>query len=818
MPPLGVRQSMSSGSTQHQSRTPLRSIAVQGLLILGAMVAVFLAGTIRQGATGIFLMVAGTGMIFLSPNRIVPWRYWILSGGILLCASSSLLPQSWFSVPAWRMALQDFQVLPSLPLVTMVPRESGYWLIILAATLLIGLFSVGHPLRSNVKIYLALLGTLFCGAYAGVALYAKMTGWEYPFFDKGMWAPPDFGFFPNRNHTASLLVTGSILALGVIRQAWSTKKMGVFLLAVGALALCVYALLFHSSSRAGVVFLLVGAVIWVLALGQSHRSIPLLVSSVAIAIALLIYFFTGTGGSKLRILEMVGIQSKQVEIGAEEPAPPPAGESAFSDMRSKIFYDTARMIWDYPFTGTGLGSYAYVYPSYADKSIREAVALHPESDWLMIAAESGLPCLLCVLLLLGILLRDMRDLRGSPTWSLRWGIICGLLVAILHGLVDVPIHRVELGWWILVLAGLAFGCPTGHRTERNAQWVVQRGIFAVGGGAIFTLGVLLVGAQWFSLPPFPPYRAAAVLQEMRQLDFAGKTGDAINLARREIPLSPMSRGLYRELSAYLLKNGGDPVEVDALFSLERALNPVSAKLPQSQGKAWLDRDPMRAAPLWGEALQKQVRIHNAGVYANVEEMFQNMLGAARSHPGLATALGAYARTSPATWLIWIARAPKGSIEEAAKDAEFLALLDPEQQRKFLTTWWNVGDRQALAEFIATNPAWAEAAWPIRIRQWIEKKDFQSAVLAAQERYAIDLKLPEPKNSEDTSMNLAETVASLALRGNLVTARRMIQESIQAREPEGIRLQCILAMMSNDWAAAWKSMEAYLRETKRGNLP
>ena len=809
---------MSSGSTQHQSHSPFRSIAVQGFLILGSMAAVFLAGTVRQGATGIFFLMAGTAMIFLAPNRLVPLRYWILSGGILVCASSSLLPQSWFSVPAWRLALQDFQVLPPLSLVTMVPRESGYWLIILASALLIGLFSIGHPLRSNVKIYLALLGTLGCGAYAGVALYAKMTGWEYPFFDKGMWAPPDFGFFPNRNHTASLLAMGSILALGVIREAWSTKKMGVFLLAGGALSLCVYSLLFHSTSRAGVVFLLVGAVIWVLTLGQRHRSIPLLVSSAAIAIALLIYFFTGDGGSKLRLLEMVGIQSKQVQVGSAEAAPPPAGESAFSDMRSKVFYDTARMIWDYPFTGTGLGSYAYVYPLYANKSIREAVALHPESDWLMIAAESGLPCLICVGLLLGFLLRDMRDLRGSTTWSLRWGIICGVLVGILHGLVDVPIHRVELGWWVLVLAGLAFGCPSAKRTERNSQWVVQRGIFAVGGGAVFILGVLLVGAQWFSLPPFPPYRAAAVLQEMRQLDFAQKTDDAINLARQEIPFSPMSRGLYRELSAYLLQNGGDPVEVDAIFDLERALNPVSAKLPHSQGNAWLARDPLRAAPLWGEALQKQVRIHNAGVYANVEEMFGNMLGAARSHPGLATALGVYARTSPATWLIWIARAPKGSIEEAAKDAEFLALLDPEGQRKFLTTWWNVGNRQAMADFIAANPSWAEAAWPIRVRQWIEKKDFQAAVLAAQERYVIDLSLPEPETSDDTSMNLAETVSSLALRGNLVTARRMIQESIQAREPEGLRLQCILAMKANDWASAWKSMEAYLRETKRGNLP
>jgi hypothetical protein len=124
----------------------------------------------------------------------------------------------------------------------------------------------------------------------------------------------------------------------------------------------------------------------------------------------------------------------------------------------------------------------------------------------------------------------------------------------------------------------------------------------------------------------------------------------------------------------------------------------------------------------------------------------------------------------------------------------------------------------MAVFLAENPTWEDAAWPVRVREMIEKKDFQAAVLATQERYAIDLKLPEPKNPEETSMSLAETVSSLALRGNLVSARRMIQESIQAPEPEGLRLQCILAIKSNDWASAWKSMEAYLRETKRGNLP
>ncbi len=806
---------MSSGSIHHKHYPPFRSAAVHGLLILGAMVAVFLAGSVKQGATGIFFMVAGATMVFLAPNRIVPWRYWILSGGILLCASTSLLPQAWFYTPPWRLGLQDLQGIPPLPSVSLVPRESVYWLIVLASALLIGLFSIGHPLRSNAKIHLALLGTLACAMYAGVSIYVKTTGWEYPFFDKGIWAPPDFGFFPNRNHTAALLVTGSILAMGVIREAWSSKKMVVFLLGGAALATCVYALLFYSMSRGGVVFLLLGAVIWVGALGGSHRSIPLLVSSVAIAGALLFYFFAAEGMSKNRLLEMVGIQSVESKVATGSPR---VIATATTDKRTKVFQDTARMIWDYPLTGTGLGTYAFVYPFYARKSIGEAGAVHPESDWMMIAAESGLPCLICAILLLAVLLRDILVLRRSQSWSLRWGIICAALIAVLHGLVDVPLHRVELGWWVLVLAGLAFGYPTPTQTERNTQWIWQRWFLGIGGGAIFAIGVLLVGAQWFSLPPFPPYRAAFVLDHMRELSFVGNEEEAVKLGRSEIARSLMSRGIYRELGYRILKIGGDPIDVDAMFAIERGMNPVSAKIPLAQSQIWLSQDPLRAAKLWGEALQKDLMIENGGGHANTSEMFRGIISVSRQNPELAAVLGGYARTSPKAWFTWLPIAPKGSIEEASKDSKFLAMLNNEDQRKFLMAWNNVGDREAMASFLAANPAWEDAAWPVRVRQWIEKKDFQAAVLATQERYAIDLKLPEPKNTDDLSMSLAESVSSLAKRGNLVSARRMIQESLQSHEPEGFRLQCILSMMSNDWTAAWKMMEAYLRETKRGDLP
>ena len=145
-------------NSSHSDYPPFRSLVVQMFLILAALAGVFLAGSIRQGSTGIFLAVAGAAMVFLSPNRVVPWRYWLLCGGLMLSASLSLLPQAWFHTPLWRVGLQENQGLPPLLQVSLAPRETIYWMLLLAGALLTGLFSLGHPVRSGVKISLALLG------------------------------------------------------------------------------------------------------------------------------------------------------------------------------------------------------------------------------------------------------------------------------------------------------------------------------------------------------------------------------------------------------------------------------------------------------------------------------------------------------------------------------------------------------------------------------------------------------------------------------------------------------------------------------------
>jgi O-antigen ligase len=814
---------MSRDSSDKKKYPPARSAVVLAWLLLAAAAGVFLAGNIRQGSSGIFLAAAGAAMVLVAPNRAVPWRYWWLAGGILAAALLGMLPQAWFYAPPWRVGLEEYTGLPPLPHVSLAPRETMFWWVMMLGAVATGLFMLGHPVRSGAKVWLALLGVVVCAGYAAVAIYAKATGWEYLFFDQEGWSPPDFGFFPNRNHTAALLVTGSILGLGVVRQAWTARWPFVWLTAGASMGVCIYALLFESASRGGIVFLLVGVVVWVAMLGRENRSGPLLVSSLVIGSALILIFLGSEGLARDRILEMLGFAPGKEVVVVEGDAiekPPP---TVFSDFRALIFADTLRMVREYPITGTGLGTYAYVYPFHARASMGEATALHPESDWLMVAAECGVPCVLLCVALLVVLVRGILPMRHSPTWPLRWGCAAAVIAVLLHGLVDVPVHRVELGWWILVLAGLAFGVPAPTGTERNGAWVAQRLLFGVCGALFLILGITMVRAEWFGVPPFPPYRHTVAVDQMRQLAEAGRNTEAKNLARSEIPLSPMSRGLYRELGYREMREGKDPVVADAAFDAERALNPVSAQIPLDQGRLWLRDDITRTAELWGEALRKHMALEKAGAYANSVEFYSRMLSEARGYPGLVELLGANARLSPELWLVWVSRAPKGAIEKAAlEETAFLEMLDHDGRRAFLNAWWARGDRGALEEFLQGHPDWEEAAWPVRVRAMVAAKDHRAALEAVRDRYGIDLSMPiapeEVLAGERPPADLAEQVAYHLARNNPVSARRMVNESAEAREAEGLRLRCLLMVRAGDWTEAWKAMEAYLRQTGRSQLP
>ena len=391
-------------------------------------------------------MVCAGAALGLCPPRVkVDGRLWLMGACLTLCAATAFLPMHWFSVPAWRHALESLPVVPLPSTVTPVPSQTGFWLALLTCTVLTGLFMLAQPVRSPTLLTLASAASLVCGVYAGLAIYAKRSGWHYPFSEDA-----SFGFFPNRNHTATFLLTGGILAMGILGVTLRGGRWVYAVLAGGGLTLCVAALLFYSASRGGVVFLLVGTLLWLAGLGRTHRRGPVLVSCGAVLLAAGILFFSSGSVAQTRLTALVARSTEQAPAGGDKAAnhSSVAGGDTPLDLRVLIYKDTLPLIRAFPLTGTGLGTFEMVFPQYRNASLSEMRSVHPESDWLMLAAEAGIPAIGCVLIIFFLLARRLPPLAEHPFWPLRWGCVVAALAAILHGVVDVPAHHVSLGWWI----------------------------------------------------------------------------------------------------------------------------------------------------------------------------------------------------------------------------------------------------------------------------------------------------------------------------------------------------------------------------------
>ena len=75
--------------------------------------------------------------------------------------------------------------------------------------------------------------------------------------------------------------------------------------------------------------------------------------------------------------------SKPLEINYEE------NESVALEIKTKIYKDTISMISNEPWTGTGLGTFEYIFPQYRKNFVNDYHTLHPESNWLDLLSEAG---------------------------------------------------------------------------------------------------------------------------------------------------------------------------------------------------------------------------------------------------------------------------------------------------------------------------------------------------------------------------------------------------------------------------------------------
>ena len=133
--------------------------------------------------------------------------------------------------------------------------------------------------------------------------------------------------------------------------------------------------------------------------------------------------------------------------------------------RREMASSTLQMIAERPWRGFGIGTYALVYPAYAQFD-SGAVVEHAHNHWLEWAAEGGIPfALVWGALACGIFLPAVRSI---------WGL--GTSVAFLHALVDYPYARFGLTAWNFALIGALLaiemrevGVPLHLHSSRNLE-------------------------------------------------------------------------------------------------------------------------------------------------------------------------------------------------------------------------------------------------------------------------------------------------------------------------------------------------------------
>lgn len=559
---------------------------------------------------GLLFTAAGLLMLVFRPRAALPRSWWLLAGLFLVGAALAFLPAGWFGLPPWRDSLAALGVATG-PLQAMQPRHAGETLAVFAVALVVALWLAGHRTDPPRLARAVLWFSLAVAGYA-VASYVRHRN-----------APgASFGFFPNRNHSATLLAMGSVCGVASTVQAIRDKRWGLLAAALAAGGLCLWATLAWSASRAGVLLLAAGLLVWLACLGPRYlgrhaaRALGLLV--VLVAGAFLI--------ADSQVKQRLAASSEKIDDIQAEPADKPTLDQLGEvDFRVPVWRDTVAMIAAAPWSGVGAGQFATVFPQYRRHTTvaNDSDCAHPESDWLWLAAETGVPATLALLALAGVAAwYALRHTLNGRRRALRAGCLAGALLLAIHAFFDVPGHRIPLAWAAALLFSLSLPAPDETRSRRPPGWPLR-----LAGAAVLAAGVWLLGSAYSLAPPpalvaGPAARTEAqrLFREDRELQLAteaaGKTYEpppgqdrleqALALLKRTAATLPLDRRLWR-LRGFLALHFDDP-DYDNFakraFAIERALDPTWVRGPLEQGLAWAPIDPEQAASLWAEALAR----------------------------------------------------------------------------------------------------------------------------------------------------------------------------------------------------------------------
>jgi tetratricopeptide (TPR) repeat protein len=412
---------------------------------------------------------------------MLPWLFRIVAGRLNIEKHAFIVPLALIVITAgigvW--AAYDRQA-----------AWGKFWIIIGAVAVFTAL--VSQP-KENLGVVASLVGLM--GVIIAI-IFMLNNDWNTQSSDLGVINRAGGWIMANRPSIGplSLLpnIAGGLLAilvpipfaLGLFSWVKGDRAKAILSLAMGMVVLIG---LFLTSSRGAWIALLLGMAVWVLLKVSVYLSVRIRKPSQLVFILLLLLLL-------IPVLWVIGTFPGGV-VGLADRLPGlPSGES-----RLDLAVNTTKLIGDYPFTGGGLRSFAGLYSQYMMVTPYFLFA-YSHNFYLDIFLEQGLLGGIAILaVVLGgawMLIGRAREAReDSLIAHLAEAVFIGIVVMLLHGLVDDPLYGGSGTPLLLLLPALAImlvtvenqpltmtgqsGCTGYHSEDSRIKRIIIPGIVLI---------------------------------------------------------------------------------------------------------------------------------------------------------------------------------------------------------------------------------------------------------------------------------------------------------------------------------------------------
>jgi len=799
--PIGVVRESRRRSTAATSSTgpthPGHFLTVFGLVAL-----VLLSGGKFLWVQGAFVAIIGLLLIFRPPRNTLDtkldWTIAILMGiGLIAFLPSGLLnflPKLFFGRPTWWENLDNAGVALPITLATQPLKSLEGYIMLFAGVAYLYLL-LDSRVRMSDRWRLLQLLVILGGILAAVVVYGNATDAQYFWTDRAA----SFSYFDNRNQTSILLVMIGILALAMTFYAAHKSWWWMPLCALAFIA-CMMAISM-SLSRAGLLLFVLGTGIWIILrftlLGDRG-----IMSWVAPLIAVSFSLMLITGQQTLgRFNEWLGSDGNM-----------------FSDFRWSIYRDTLSMIGAQPATGVGLGNFSVVFPHFRAESISAQPIIHPESDWMWVAAELGAPGLSILATLVCFLYWMCFPFNKDHLAPVRTAALIAASIFLVHTFFDVSGH--QLGVVLLAIWIFRMGMP--HLKNdikcRFPPWLWRMGgVFLLSAGGVWIAADMTNTMLHSSLVKEKVISRVSSAMETRETD--GLTED-IETALTFLPLD-WELYLQRGQARLYLQSDTNGARED--FLRARAIEPVLVAPAFFEGQVWLPRSTHYAYEAWADAINRHSE--------NPAMLHHRIILAARQNPRFGSELDQLSQSSSEFRSQYLSMLGGEKFLEAITDDlrrdPKLKNFTEDQRETILRRWMEEGDVGRLIKYLDANPEAAANSWYYQAAATARMGNYPAALELAKQHAPV----PQiPVMESMTMRDVSEQRAMFAARPtDLVRGGALLQTQINQNDVEGAlwTIERLLELekpppyayywkgelnrMQNKHKDAWAAWKVYLAE-------